>query len=343
MIVHVAEMKTELQGGSSTHQKPQCLVAEVGFEPRLQRCRARTQHPSLSASTVGALCWSFLFCFCFNHIGDNVALSHGHWSIFSLGEETLTWWPFDHDLITHSPTREFFKQPSMSFEPRCLFLKQTFNEGETWRFSEHSWRGRASFVGCRGAEGRGGGCPTFSWGLTQPKPNKAHGCQSSLSLVAKAVFDFPPLAGLDLAQQMDGRGLTRCQRWWCLGFLDHKSSSLWSGITLPRWKMACSPGDPPNLVSRVGRGKRWAPDLTKLEKWWLLLEGIWLRKSLLMNAGFKRDLVCVTWCCVSTKKGLVNFFLPATMVEADKAQPKEGRRMPRGEGRLSPGVRGQWL
>ena len=40
----------------------------------------------------------------------------------------------------------------------------------------------------------------------------------------------------------------------------------------------------------------------------------------------KGDLVHISSCWISAKKGLVNFFLPVTIVDPDKAQPKEGRR-----------------
>lgn len=67
------------------------------------------------------------------------------------------------------------------------------------------WPGRASSVGSGGTEGRQGGCPTFRGGLAQLKPKKEHWWRSNLSLVTKEVSAFPPLAGLQLVQQTDGR------------------------------------------------------------------------------------------------------------------------------------------
>lgn len=46
-----------------------------------------------------------------------------------------------------------------------------------------------------------------------------------------------------------------------------------------------------------------------------------------MNAMFKRRLGTYIVMLDFSKEGLINFFLPVTIVDPDKAQPKEGRRM----------------
>ena len=68
--------------------------------------------------------------------------------------------------------------------------------------------------------------------------------------------------------------------------------------------MACLPGGPQNPVRNVGKVRAWAPEPTKLEKWWLLSNRIWLRKSLLMNAMFKRRLGTYIVVLDFSKEGL---------------------------------------
>lgn len=68
--------------------------------------------------------------------------------------------------------------------------------------------------------------------------------------------------------------------------------------------MACLPGGPQNPVRNMSKVRAWAPEPTKLEKWWLLSYRIWLRKSLLMNAMFKRRLGTYIVVLDFSKEGL---------------------------------------
>lgn len=90
-------------------------------------------------------------------------------------------------------------------------------------------------------------------------------------------------------------------------------------------KMACRPHDlPPNLIGKVGKVRRWAPEPTKLEKWCSLLVGSGYVGAL--SWMLYSEETRYVWHCAAfqQRRAQSTCFLPATMVGSDKAQPRRG-------------------